>query len=87
MCNISATVFKHLVYWKRIHSFCHPLSIFGGFLHVQHPPTAQTHIILTEDKSVSVKCVAYTHVDHQVHRGRRMHAGMHGQAFVHHKNT
>lgn len=45
------------------------LSIFGGFLRVQHPPTAQTHIIPTEDKSVSVKCVAYAHVDHQVYRG------------------
>lgn len=69
--------------------FVHPLSIFGGFLRVQHPPTAKTHIILTEDKSVPVKCVAYAHVDHQVYRGRRMHAGMHagmhGQAFVHRK--
>lgn len=63
--------------------FVHPLSIFGGFLRVQHPPTAQTHIILTEDKSVSVKCVAYAHVDHQVY----MDSGMHGQVYVHHKNT
>lgn len=54
---------------------------------MQHPPTAQTHIILTEDKSVSVKCVSYTHVDHQVYRGQRVLAGMHGQAYVHHKNT
>lgn len=25
---------------------------------MQHPPTAQTHIILSEDKSISVKCVS-----------------------------